>query len=52
MVYSKIEPNILGTSAGANTTITAINANVYSGLSLGAISPLVLAASLILGIVI
>lgn len=51
MVYAKIAPNIVGTDAGSNSTIDSINANVYAGLNLGAISPLVLAASLVLGIV-
>jgi len=52
MVYAAIEPNIKGTSAASNTSITTINANVYSGFNLGAIAPIVLAAGLIITIVI
>ena len=51
MVYAAIEPSIKGTSAASNTSITAINTNVYSGFNLGAITPIVLAASLIITVV-
>ena len=52
MVYSRIEPSIVAAGTNSsNATIASINANVYSGLQLGAISPIVMAASLILAIV-
>ena len=51
MVYSAIEPSIKGTSAAANTSITTLNTNVYQGFNLGAITPIVLAAGLIITVV-
>lgn len=52
MVYSNVETNIEGVNEASNNTIDKINANVYKGFDLASISPIVLAAGLIITIVI
>ena len=51
MVYSNISGSIIGSSAAANATIAKTNANVYTGFDLGSIAPIVMAATLVIGIV-
>jgi len=51
MIFAEVDPNIVGTNADANTSIAKVKSNVYKGFNLGAISPLIMAAGLVITIV-
>jgi len=51
MVYSEIQPSIIGSDEISNNTIEKVNSNVYTGFNLGSITPVLLGATLLISII-
>ena len=47
MVYSEIQPSIIGSDQMSNKSIEKVTSNVYTGFNLGSITPILLVTTLI-----